>query len=86
MTGECPFCGRVMNARYVPKHVLNNHQGTFVGEHMLMAFAGVHGGAGYLCWCRRSFGGPGSLLDHWKQRGGVLAHILEISLGGNDGR
>lgn len=80
--GSCPFCGKGMLAKYVDKHVLKSHQGTFVCDKSLFPFSYGVGGVGFYCWCGELCTSYASVLSHWKKAGGVLAHILEVSLGG----
>lgn len=78
--GSCPFCEKKMLAKYVDKHVLKSHQGASVCDKVLISFGG--GKVGFTCWCGKFCMGHGATLSHWKKAGGVLAHILEVSLGG----
>lgn len=90
MKTECPLCGVQIYESHVPTHVINSHLGVFVaGRGLLMHESWSLSGerhVAYLCWCGRFCTDDIAIREHWREAGGVLAHILELTLGGNDAR
>lgn len=88
MKTECPLCGVTIYESHVPTHVINSHLGAFVAGRELTMHEGwsLDGErhVSYRCWCGMFCTSDFAIRDHWRAAGGVLAHILELTLGGND--
>lgn len=78
---ECPLCEN--SADFLSEYMLTQH---VVGTFHARGVGGRHfvsiGSTGY-CWCGYVFDCIGELNSHFSNHGGLVAHLLKLSLFGN---